>query len=98
MLCFAVSNVLLEDMFFLKVCIIGGYVLQFEMSYTLLEVCFVGCHVFQNFVPSSCSPKAAVPPVIYIHLLCLSSTNFILLLELLIGFFLVNLAGNVKIY
>ena len=30
-------HVLLEDMFFLRVCIIGGYVLQFKKSYVLLE-------------------------------------------------------------
>ena len=34
---FAGRYVLLEDMFFLRVCILGGHVLQFEMSYILLE-------------------------------------------------------------
>ena len=36
MLCFAWRHVLREGMFFLRVCIIGGQVLQFEMYYDLL--------------------------------------------------------------
>ena len=39
MLCFAERHVLLEIMFFLRVGIIGGHVLLFEMSYR--GTCFV---------------------------------------------------------
>ena len=47
-LCFAGRHVLLEGMFFLRVCIIGGHDLQFEMSYILLEVCLIGSQVLHE--------------------------------------------------
>ena len=40
MLCFTGKHFLLDDMFYLRVCIIGGNVLQFEMSYW--SICFTG--------------------------------------------------------
>ena len=53
----------------------------------------------QNFVPSGALPKQQSPAEIKFHgTLFLSSTNFILPLKILIGFYLVNLLGNVKIH
>ena len=65
MLCFIGRHFLLDDLFHLRVCIIGGYVLQFVMSYW-----------------STCS----------------KFNKFILPLNLLIGFFLVNLSSHVKMH
>ena len=48
MLCFAGVHVLLECMFFLRVCIIGWHVLLFEMSNILLGVCLIGSHVLHE--------------------------------------------------
>ena len=51
MLCIAGRHVLLEDMFFLRVCILYGHVMQFHMSYVLQkgmshrESCLTGGHV-----------------------------------------------------
>ena len=51
----------------------------------------------QNSVPSAALPKQQSFVAIVFHAtLFQSSTNFILPLKMLIGFYLVNLAGNVK--
>ena len=45
-LCFTKRNVLLEVMFSSRVCIIGGHILLFEMSYW--GTCFTGVHILQD--------------------------------------------------
>ena len=55
MLCFTKIHFLLVVMFYLRVCIIGGHVLQFEMSYLYEDrlncrVCSIGSHVFIGYV------------------------------------------------
>ena len=53
----------------------------------------------QNSVLSAVLPKQQSLAAIELHgLLYLSSTNFILPLQFLIGFYLVNLVGNVKMH
>ena len=52
----------------------------------------------ENSVPSAALPKQQSLAAIGFHgTLFLSSTNFIFPLKMLIGFYLINLAGNVKI-
>ena len=43
---FTERHVLLEVMFYLRVCIIGGHALLFEMSYW--GTCFSGGHILQD--------------------------------------------------
>ena len=43
---FTICCVLLEVMFYLRVCIIGGRVLLFEMSYW--GICITGGHILQD--------------------------------------------------
>ena len=44
MLCFTGRHVLLEIMFFLRVCIIGGHVLLFDLTINW-RICLIGSHV-----------------------------------------------------
>ena len=46
MLCFTERHVLLEVMFYLRVGIIGGHILQFKMSYW--GTCFTGGYILQD--------------------------------------------------